>query len=223
MRYLSCFLIGILLGVIGARKYVLKEVHREPNQLSGTLNKLSSTSIALSHENASIYNKFPHFNQVEYVYQSTFRNCLGNNCFNAEVTNTETQKPMFRVGILGMPKSGTESLLGMLKRVTKPEDFLNSKVSIDASTSTHVPPYGYGKNHGWSSIVRISRRVVQHSYALVEDIVSSSEESSAVMDIQVECVADYNAEYLCLAADEANCAVAMPIISRGSAYSYADR
>ena len=33
--------------------------------------------------------------------------------------------------------------------------------------STHVPPYGYGRNHGWSKIVRLYTDVVDHTMAML--------------------------------------------------------
>ena len=33
--------------------------------------------------------------------------------------------------------------------------------------NSHVPAYGYGKNHGWSRIVRFVSKVPEHSYALL--------------------------------------------------------
>jgi hypothetical protein len=111
---------------------------------------------------ASVYQKHPKFSQLEYTYQSTFRNCLGATCFNAEVT-TDSGKTILRVGILGLEAAGSQSIYDMLRKVVSQKEF----AKFDVVTDTHVPPYGYGKNHGWSSIIRISRRLVQHSYSLV--------------------------------------------------------
>jgi hypothetical protein len=35
---------------------------------------------------------------------------------------------------------------------------------------THVPAYGYGKNHGWSRIIRITRHLLPHSLSLLKGI-----------------------------------------------------
>ena len=45
-----------------------------------------------------------------------------------------------------------------------------SKSNIEILTDTHVPAYGYGKNHGWSRIIRIYRRLLPHSISLLKAV-----------------------------------------------------
>jgi hypothetical protein len=173
MNCLLFLVLGILLGAITARKYV--PVGASITESMETVRSGKNSTQALR----SVYDRIKNFNQVEYSYQSTFRNCLGSSCFNAPVTTDKGS--ILRVGILGMQASGTQSLLNILQKLSREDPF-----KIEVIADTHVPPYGYGKNHGWSSIVRISRRIVQHSYSLVRSLSAHSADSTDLfMDLQV--------------------------------------
>lgn len=54
------------------------------------------------------------------------------------------------------------------------------KSSLTLTFDTHVPPYGYGKNHGWSRIIRISRKILPHALSLISDINLGSNSDSNI-------------------------------------------
>ncbi len=62
---------------------------------------------------------------------------------------------------------------------------LNTDVVIDS----HVPAYGYGKNHGWSRIIRIVRPLSEHAISLLsnfsQDGTANSIISKELLDAQV--------------------------------------
>lgn len=96
----------------------------------------------------------------EANFESTFRSCLGKNCFDEPVVRES--KTITRIGLLAPPMSGAESILAMIRKVG-----LNDNKDVEVVLNTHVPAYGYGKNHGWSRIIRLARRLVPHTHALV--------------------------------------------------------
>lgn len=54
---------------------------------------------------------------------------------------------------------------------------------------SHVPAYGYGKNHGWSRIIRIVRPLSEHAISLLSsfnrDGPANSVISKELLDAQV--------------------------------------
>ncbi len=94
-------------------------------------------------------------------YLSTIRSCLGIKCFDS---NPEAS-PITRVGLLGIPGSGVELLDRLITEMVSPLDVKGPQLIY----STHVPAYGYGKNHGWARIVRVSRMPLQHSFGLLQN------------------------------------------------------
>ena len=69
--------------------------------------------------------------------------------------------------------SGAEVILKYLKM------FGPSEEKIEVIYDTHVPAYGYGKNHGWTRIIRIAHELVPHALSLVDNSPSYS------VDLQV--------------------------------------
>ena len=71
--------------------------------------------------------------------------------------------------------------------LTGAKNALNTEVVIDS----HVPAYGYGKNHGWSRIIRIVRPLSEHALSLVSTwnqnnkFDSSSSSGKEILDAQV--------------------------------------
>ena len=174
MKNILILLLGIFIGVCVSNR-------RNEDTRTNVINNIPIVSV-LNGSAQSIYHILPDFNEQEYIYQSTFRNCLGPACFNENVKLMDGRTAP-RVGILGLRKSGGPALLNVIRKVTGPEF-----KTIDLVHDNHVPPYGYGKNHGWSSIVRISRRIVQHSYALTQPQLLDIDEASLslkLMDLQV--------------------------------------
>eukprot|EP01041_Mallomonas_annulata_P007460 gene7460-15265_t len=98
---------------------------------------------------------------IEYNFTETIRSCLGPECFDARPQGSSLD----RVGILALPGSGVQVILVVLRKAIR-----NSKPKTEIILDSHVPAYGYGKNHGWSRIVRISRGVIPHAYSLLKGI-----------------------------------------------------
>jgi hypothetical protein len=117
---------------------------------------------------------------AESNYESTFRNCLGTNCFDEVVDVKSDNKKLTRVGILAPSLSGADTILKMIRLVG-----LADSDKIEVVLDTHVPAYGYGKNHGWSRIIRVVRRLVPHAQALVLSSTAPPEHHLALLDKQV--------------------------------------
>lgn len=95
---------------------------------------------------------------TEATFISTMRSCLSEKCFNKAMG---ANGDVVRIGVLGLPGSGAELVKGFSESVSKlPE---NHHIVFD----THAPAYGYGKNHGWTRIIRFSRDIFEHAHHLV--------------------------------------------------------
>lgn len=85
-------------------------------------------------------------------FEDTLRNCLGPHCFDQKPEGYSFQT----VGLLAPPSSGAEEIL---ETITKSGGAVVT-TAVHLEYSTHVPAYGYGKNHGWSRIIRLVRSVI---------------------------------------------------------------
>jgi len=103
--------------------------------------------------------RLAHLLELEQTIESTFKSCLSSYCFDEQV-NVDGKKQV-RIGFLSPPNSGSDTLLAMLSRAARKDLVATGLVEND----THVPAYGYGKNHGWTRIIRLVRRVVPHAHA----------------------------------------------------------
>jgi len=94
----------------------------------------------------------------ESNFTKTIRSCLGPECFDSR----PGQSSIDRVGILALPGSGVQAMLIVLRKASR-------KVTpkFELVLDTHVPAYGYGKNHGWTRIVRVVRNILPHAYSLL--------------------------------------------------------
>ena len=86
--------------------------------------------------------------------ESTLRSCLGKYCFNARPTSSSKD----RIGLLSLPHSGNEILAAYLNEILKEDN-----MEIELISTNHVPPYGYGKNHGWNSLIRLYQSPIRQS------------------------------------------------------------
>lgn len=129
------------------------EVTKRLQMLQTQRNKEASVSSVSSSDLSALQ-------KMEKDYVSTLRSCLGANCFDEPIEPIK----LFRVGILAPPSSGTNVILDMLLRAG-----VKNSSKLEVLGDTHVPPYGYGKNHGWSRIVRLVRRLPQHAFTILED------------------------------------------------------
>jgi hypothetical protein len=120
-------------------------------------------AIDQSPHSPTIYDKL---NEIENSFEKTIRSCLGAKCFDEAVNGVD------RIGILAPSRSGGEIIANILRSRQS-----NDKASI--VYDTHVPAYGYGKNHGWTRIIRIVRPLVDHSLSLINHQPIADEEIEA--------------------------------------------
>lgn len=94
------------------------------------------------------------------TFEATIKSCLGSYC-KTEMFEEEGKK-INRIGIL-LPDNSLswEGLISSIKSLDPNE------ASIKIIQSSHVPPYGYGRNHGWTKIVRIVDRVPHQAYRFI--------------------------------------------------------
>jgi hypothetical protein len=114
---------------------------------------------------------------VSKIFEATVRSCLGSKCFDMPANGVE------RIGLLAPPGSGADFLHNILKRVHSniPSD------KLEVVSESHVPAYGYGKNHGWSRIIRLVRSPIPQAFHLFHHQAKSlsSAESLSLLDSQV--------------------------------------
>jgi hypothetical protein len=112
-------------------------------------------------------------------FESTIRNCLGAKCFDMAVNGVD------RVGFLAPPVSGVEQLLHTILK----GGIQLSTPNLHFISTTNVPAYGYGKNHGWSRIIRIVRDPIPHAFnTLHNSHLISAPTLSSLIDLQVSLI-----------------------------------
>lgn len=99
--------------------------------------------------------------EAEESFETTMRSCLGSFCFD-DAVKTTAHKDVVRVGLLMPDNIGSQTLINMLHA-----GGLKTGESLELIYASNVPPYGYGKNHGWSRIIRISNHIIPHSVRLL--------------------------------------------------------
>jgi hypothetical protein len=117
------------------------------------------------------------------VFEATIKSCLGGYC-KSEVFEEEGKK-MNRIGIL-LPDN-TVTFSGLIESIRNLDP---NEASIKIIQSTHVPPYGYGRNHGWSKIVRIVDRVPNQAYRFIvnsSSLTNQYDSLKLMYEIQVPC------------------------------------
>lgn len=140
-----------------------EDTQNEELQFNG--NNLAHRALGVS----SAYKKF----------EMTIKSCLGSHCMNEQFDSKENGQKIIRIGVL-MPHKNDYS--GMLDAILSLEGKLNKDHTL--TFSTHVPPYGYGRNHGWSKIIRVVDNLFDDSYRLLVPF-NSSEHFEDYYDLQV--------------------------------------
>lgn len=93
----------------------------------------------------------------------TLKSCVHSACMKARARgNTE------RVGFLGFAGSGIVPLFGLINKL-RAQSQRSSGSDIMLVYETHVPAYGYGKNHGWTKIVRAYREPIAHASSMLAE------------------------------------------------------
>jgi len=121
--------------------------------------------------------RLTHLLELELQFESTLKSCLSSYCFDEPVSFDGKKET--RIGLLAPPFSGADTLIAMLSRAARKDLIATGTIE----NSTHVPAYGYGKNHGWTRIVRLVRRVIPHALSTLNN--AGVTPSSALFDLQV--------------------------------------
>lgn len=133
--------------------------------------------------------RLTHLLELELKFESTLKSCLSSYCFD-EPVKVNGKSLGVRIGFLAPPESGSDTLIAMLNRAARKDLIATNLIE----NNTHVPAYGYGKNHGWTRIVRLVRRVIPHALATLSHetesvpsaaISSPNEISADLFDLQV--------------------------------------
>jgi hypothetical protein len=90
------------------------------------------------------------------MFTKTLKRCLpaekGKECKTFIPESTE------RIGIIAPPGSMATSLLHVINSVVaqgKHKDGSPATTKLEIIPTTHVPPYGYGKTHGYTRLIRV--------------------------------------------------------------------
>ena len=118
-------------------------------------------------------------NEIERYFEKTIRGCLGPKCFDMPSKNID------RIGLLSPPGSGADILYKYIQKLysssssSSPSQIKLSNYEI--IYENNVPAYGYGKNHGWSRIIRLLRRPIPHALQLLYE--ANQFESSDILTL----------------------------------------
>lgn len=83
--------------------------------------------------------------RAESSYETTIHSCLGTYCFDDPVQRDGTD--VVRIGIL-MPDMLVDGNKDALQGLLAASGLVSSD-KLEIVYASNVPPYGYGKNHGW--------------------------------------------------------------------------
>jgi hypothetical protein len=95
----------------------------------------------------------------EELFYNTIKSCIPaekKKCKEFVPDNGDAKKVQ-RVALLSPPGVISVSLLNRMEQVMMQHNHRHSEdsLNIDIITTSHVPPYGYGKTHGWTKLVRL--------------------------------------------------------------------
>ena len=122
---------------------------------------------------------------TEGRFLSTIKSCLGKYCQEFEVGNPGVN----RVGILAPPGSGGMEVANALTELFSKFSLGRKSFSpIEFVYTAHVPAYGYGRNHGWTKIIRLVRPVLDHAALLVD----THDTDAALMALQTRQLARWH-------------------------------
>jgi hypothetical protein len=158
--------------------------------------------------------KYPDDYNNEDPFEMTLKSCLGDHCSNYNEKGGAAQSP--RIGFLGPPSSGASLVFDIIQEVltnsSLPKPLLKfdrfeisgssgkSRVSSVTASSpktrnlalwelaltTNCPPYGYGKNHGWTKIIRFYRPLVANTI----EILMRGNETTKSVERNLDAIAD---------------------------------
>lgn len=132
----------------------------------------ADTSILINASNSTANNEMlSAMESSSSTFVSTLRSCIGPECFDQTVCQLDGSN-IDRVSLLSPALAGAEEIQNLLMRLGNQNGNgrKSRKPFIDLIYESHVPAYGYGKNHGWSRIIRLSRKIIPHAVALVANL-----------------------------------------------------
>jgi hypothetical protein len=164
LTYGSAAIALLVIGYLFGNLNVVHSMSCSETPCNRTLSTIPA-GIAVASSQSSVRNDVPIPNErvvsAESAFETTMRSCLGAFCFD-DAVHTHDGKDIVRVGILLPDASEGETIRKLLLAAGLP---LNDKIEL--IHASNVPPYGYGKNHGWSRIIRIARSVVPQTLQLL--------------------------------------------------------
>lgn len=116
-----------------------------------------------SPETVFALNHFPHFESV-LQFESTIKSCLGRYCMDEVFGDGSEVK---RYGLLAPVLTPEIQYIKQLLNRLKAKEY-------EIELTRHVPPYGYGRNHGWSRIVRFIDAVPRSAFHQLQLATNSS-------------------------------------------------
>lgn len=135
----------------------------------------------------------------EYMFTATIKECIPGKDKNKECKtfvppnkDSSSPKRKERVAVLAPPGKVTNTLLKfisiLLMKGAKEKNSTTANTVIDILPETHMAPYGYGSNHGYTRIIRVVPQplllgATDTLKAAVKSISSSSSSTMSVHDI----------------------------------------
>ena len=100
-------------------------------------------------------------------FEASIKSCLGSGCFDEHFKSNDGKMKhgVYRMGFLSPDLYGMDNLLELIRLAGQKAHLENGRELV---ADTHVPAYGYGKNHGWSRIIRFVTKVPEHAVVLLE-------------------------------------------------------
>jgi hypothetical protein len=87
----------------------------------------------------------------EAAFEQTLRSCLGSACYTATPKGSKAEA---RIALLAPPSEAADAFFAWYVALAKRGGATARKV--EWIQTAHAPPYGYGKNHGYTRIVRLA-------------------------------------------------------------------
>ena len=87
----------------------------------------------------------------EAAFEQTLRSCLGAACYTATPKGSRADS---RIALLAPPSQAADAFFDWYVALAKRGGVTARKV--EWVQTSHAPPYGYGKNHGYTRIVRLA-------------------------------------------------------------------
>jgi hypothetical protein len=126
-----------------------------------------------SKANSAVHNSVRRMNKPRPVvvevddleHEGAFRKAVTKSCLPAKNTKCgvfipdpiidTSQSKVQRVALLAPPGHLSGSLVNRIEKIVSDHNNLPDVVKIQLIQTTHVPPYGYGKSHGYTKLIRL--------------------------------------------------------------------